>query len=93
MVWGVWSRGSGLGDVCLVQGEGGLVWGVSGPEGGVWSRGVSDPKRGYLVRYPPVDRQMPVNLLPCPKLRLRVVKIQKCRIFCSFLNRFKLFCL
>ena len=26
-------------------------------------------------RSPPVDRQTPVKILPCPKLRLRVLKI------------------
>ena len=43
--------------------------------------GVSDPKGVYLVPgdvpqvLPPVGRQMPVNLLPCSKLRLRAVKM------------------
>ena len=26
---------------------------------------------------PPVDRHTPVNILPCPKLRLRAVKISR----------------
>ena len=48
----------------------------------VWSPGgclllgwVSAHRGVYLVRYSPlpVDWQMPVNLLPCPKLRLRAV--------------------
>ena len=54
--------------------------GVSGPGGVSDPRGVSGlggcliPGGVYLVRYsPPVDRQTPVNLLPCPKLRLRAV--------------------
>ena len=37
--------------------------GVSAPGGCTWSQGV------YLVQV----RQMPVNILPCPKLRLRMV--------------------
>ena len=28
---------------------------------------------------PPVDRHTPVNILPCPKLRLRAVIISECR--------------
>ena len=28
------------------------------------------------TRPPPVDRHTPVNILPCPKLRLRAVKMQ-----------------
>ena len=28
---------------------------------------------------PAVDRHIPVNILPCPKLRLRAVKILRCR--------------
>ena len=50
--------------------------------GGVWSRGVSGrgcvpcPGGGVPGQvHPPVDRQTPVNLLPCPKLRLRAVKM------------------
>ena len=34
--------------------------------------------RGVSVTRPlPVDRQMPVKILPCPKLRLRAVKISE----------------
>ena len=32
---------------------------------------------GCLLQPPPVDRQMPVKILPCPKLRLQVVIIDK----------------
>ena len=61
---------------------------VPDPGGGTWSRGVCSRGCTWsgggvcsllwgvdLVRYfpPPRDRQMPVNILPCPKLRLRAV--------------------
>ena len=62
-VWsgGVWSRGvSGLGGVWSMGGC--LVHG-----------GVSDPGGVPGQVLPPVDIQTPVNLLPCPKLRLRAV--------------------
>ena len=76
---GICSRGaSGLG----VSAPGGVC------SGGVCSRGVcsqgavSAPGGVYLVLggvhgqvLPPVDRHTPVNILPCPKLRLRAVKI------------------
>ena len=75
----------GPGGVCLLPG------GVHGPRGvsalgeGVsargctWSRGGGGSAPGGVpgqVLPPPVDRQTPVNLLPCLKLRLRVVKIR-----------------
>ena len=57
-------------------------WGVPGPRGCTWSQGgVPGPGgvpglRGVPGQVPPpVDRQMPVNLLPCPKLRLWVVNM------------------
>ena len=37
-----------------------------------------NPARNRCIprtRQPPVDRHTPVNILPCPKLRLRAVKI------------------
>ena len=54
-----WSRG-----VYLVQGVYLVPGGVPGLGGGV---------PGQVL--PPVDRHTPVNLLPCPKLRLRAVKM------------------
>ena len=77
MLWGgcTWSRGGG------VPGQGG----VPGPGGCVpgWG-GYLVPGVVYLVRggtwsqvLPPVDRHTPVNILPCPKLRLRAVKIKQ----------------
>ena len=59
-----------------VPGPGGLpgprgVYLVQGiPAGGVPAQ-VLPPWPGQVL--PSVDRQMPVNLLPCPKLRLRAV--------------------
>ena len=68
LLWGcTWSGG------CLLQ-EGVYSGGVPGP------RGVSAPRRGGGVpgQVPPlVDRQTPVNLLPCPKLRLLAVIIDE----------------
>ena len=76
---------------CLLPG-GVCSWGVSTP-GGVCSRGVylvrgvvSAPG-GYLVwrgtrsGTPPVDRHTPVNILPCPKLRLRAVKVHNPKFY------------
>ena len=66
--------------MCLVPGGvpglGGCTW-----SGGCnWSQGVYLVPGGvcyfggvYLVRYSPPDRHTPVNILPCPKLRLRAV--------------------
>ena len=53
-----------------VPGLGGCTWsgGVPGPEGCTWSRGCT-----WSGTPPTVDRHTPVNLLPCPKLRLRAV--------------------
>ena len=55
--------------VCLLQ-EGGVAPGESALGGWcTWSQG------GVPAQVlPTVDRQMPVNTLPCPKLRLRAVK-------------------
>ena len=44
-----------------------------------WSR--HPPGAGNLrTRHPPVDRHTPVNILPCPKLRLRAVIRRICNI-------------
>ena len=73
-----WSQGG----VCFQRGIPG-PGGVSVPEG-TWSQGVSAwgvylVVGVYLIKYsPPVDRQTPVNILSCPKLRLRAVKIVRC---------------
>ena len=60
---------------CLYPGgslsRGVSVWGCLCP-GGSLSRGVS-----VRETPPPVDRQTPVKILPCPKLRLRAVKTEK----------------
>ena len=64
--WGV----PGLGGSALgsVPGPGGLLGGCT------WSGGVPGPLGGWPDQVlPPVDRHMPVNILPCPKLRLRAV--------------------
>ena len=92
LVWGVylvpggvpdprgctWSGGSALGGVpglggvpdpkwgCLLQGVSALG-GVPGPGECTWSG------------TPPVDRQMPVNILPCPKLHLQAVNMYRCK--------------
>ena len=63
--------GSGPGEG--VSGPGG---GVSEP-GGVWSRG-GGGSASVHAGIPPVDRHTPVNLLPCPKLRLRAVMNVDC---------------
>ena len=47
--------------------------GVPGPRGCTWSWGVSAPGGCTWSGTPPVDRHTPVNILPCPKLRLRAV--------------------
>ena len=54
-----------------VSGGGGLHPGGSASMGGL--------PRGEVGQtpLPPVDRQTPVKTLPCPKLRLRVVKNEK----------------
>ena len=39
------------------------------------SRGGSPPGAPPGTMHPPVDRHTPVNILPCPKLRLRAVNI------------------
>ena len=82
---GVCSGGSALGGVS--SWGGGLVgnvcsWGVSAPRGCLLQRGSG--LGGCLLPggvpgqvLPPVDRHTPVNILPCPKLRLRVVTKQK----------------
>ena len=54
---------------CLLPG-GSAPGGVSAPGGCTWSWG---GVHGQVL--PPVDRHTPVNILPCPKLRLRAVKI------------------
>ena len=36
------------------------------------------PAMHTVIAPPPVDRHTPVNILPCPKLRLRAVKIVFC---------------
>ena len=82
-----WSwRVSALGGVCSrgVSALGGCVPGPRGVPGlgRVCSRGVPG-QRGVSapggvpgqVLPPPVDRYTPVNILPCPKLRLRAVKM------------------
>ena len=55
--------------------------GESLSEGGICSKGVS-VRRGSLPGRPPppVDRQMPVKILPCPKLRLQAVNILTLRV-------------
>ena len=73
-------RGGCLVGGCLLRGAvcslggGGLLAGVSA-RGGVCSWGVSALGGVPGQVLPPVDRHMPVNILPCPKLRLRAVKI------------------
>ena len=71
---------SALGDVCSCGG------GVFAPRGCTWSWGGGGCLLCgvYLVwgctwsgTSPPVDRQTPVNILPCPKLRLRAVIKEK----------------
>ena len=54
-----------------------VLGGVPGPGGCTWSQGGVCSSAGGVPGQvlPPVDRQTPVNLLPCPKLRLRAVKI------------------
>ena len=64
-VYLVWGCVSALG-VCLLPGGCFLL-------GGLLLGGVP----GQVL--PPVDRQMPENLLPCPKLHLRAVKMNMCR--------------
>ena len=70
-----WSRG-----VHLVLGEGVYLvlggGGAPGPRGWcTWSRGGCTWSGGCTCQgTPPVDRHTPVNILPCPKLRLRAVK-------------------
>ena len=56
-------------------------WGWSPPSNPPGTRHPLDqtppPRPGtYQTRHPPVDRQTPVNILPCPKLCLRAVKIE-----------------
>ena len=66
----VW-RGSLSGSLC----SGALCTGGLCP-GGLYPRG--SLSRGVSVKETPsptVDRQIPVKLLPCPKLRLRALKI------------------
>ena len=72
-----------LGGVCLggVSAQGGHVcWGggMSAGEGaclpGVYLPRYSPPMN-WSGTLPHLDRQIPVNLLLCPKLRLRAVKI------------------
>ena len=78
--WGcTWSQG-----VYLVPGgvpgPRGCTWsqgGVPGPGGSTWAGtppgpGTPPPPVDWSGT-PPVDRQRPVNLLPCPKLHLRAV--------------------
>ena len=73
--WGVSAPGGVPGPGEGVPGPGGCTWsrgvylvpgGVPGPGGCTWS---GTP--------PTVDRHTPVNLLPCPKLRLRAVKMHQ----------------
>ena len=53
------------------------AWGVSAlGVGSAPGGGVSAPRGVPGQALPPVDRQTPVNILPCPKLRLRAVKIR-----------------
>ena len=58
---------------------GSLSEGVLGPAGSL-SKGWGSPFEGISVRETssPVDRQTPVKILPCPKLRLREVKLLFC---------------
>ena len=83
---GVCSWGDLLLGRCLLWGgvcSGGFAWGsahrgVSAPRGvcskGGLLRGVYLVPRGCTWSgTPPVDRHTPVNILPCPKLRLRAV--------------------
>ena len=61
-----------LGWVCL------LLGGVPGPGGVSAPRGVPGPGGGVPGQVlPPVDRHTPVNILPCPQLRLRAVNISR----------------
>ena len=55
--------------------QGGCTWsgGVSAPLGGCTWSGWCLLRGCTWSGTPPVDRQTPVNLLPCPKLRLRAV--------------------
>ena len=71
---------SALGGICSWGG----IWswgvsapgGVSAPRGGLFPGGVPGPGGTWSgTPPPPVDRHTPVNILPCPKLRLRAVKI------------------
>ena len=64
--------GSLLGGLCL-SGGGVSVWGGQSLSRGSLSRG--SLSRGSLSGKPPppVDRQVPVKILPCPKLCLRAV--------------------
>ena len=74
---GVCSQGGAPGPGGVCSGGGGVCsGGMSAPRGVCLLRGGVPGPGGYLVRYsPPVDRHTPVNILPCPKLRLRAVKI------------------
>ena len=76
------SRGVSVHGVSVWRGSlsGGLCSGVLCTEGlcpgGLYPRG--SLSRGVSVKETPsptVDRQTPVKLLPCPKLRLRALKI------------------
>ena len=50
--------------------------------GGVWLGGVclGGACPGGCLPHPPVDRQTPVKILPCPTLRLRAVKIKEIKM-------------
>ena len=62
--WGVWLGVSACGVCAEGICPGGCLGGC--PPGGVYL--------GDVCQTPPVDRQAPVKILPCPKLRLRTVK-------------------
>ena len=54
--------------------RGGLCQGALCP-GGALSKGFLSREVSVRETPSPVDRQMPVKILPCPKLRLQVVNI------------------